>query len=163
MAWLVQETAAEFEVLSMRAERGTWEPLHAVFTAVLIGEHLRHAGAIGTTEVEGDVYAIAWDVMRVSAIESCAVGLNPSTAAGQPRGLLVRHLATTGWPRGVLSCHLTTTGQPRGLFVEGRRIDHLGCSRQRERTACGLAAGSPSGMGPESVQGCGGQEIPARC
>ena len=48
MAWLVKETAAEFEVLSMRAERGTWEPPHAVFATVLICEHLRHTGAIGT-------------------------------------------------------------------------------------------------------------------
>ena len=34
VAWLIQETAAEFEVLSMRAERGTWEPSHAVFATV---------------------------------------------------------------------------------------------------------------------------------
>ena len=38
VAWLVQETAAEFKVLSMRAERGTWEPPHAVFATVLIRE-----------------------------------------------------------------------------------------------------------------------------
>ena len=60
VAWLVQETAAEFKVFSMRAERSTWEPPHAVFATVLLREHLRHAGAIGTAEVEGDVNSITW-------------------------------------------------------------------------------------------------------
>ena len=36
-------------------------------------------------------------------------------------------------------------------------------SESSESTAYGLAAGSLSGMGPESVQGCSDQEIPARC
>ena len=84
MAWLVKETAAEFEVLSMRAQRATWEPPHAVFATVLIREHLRHAGAIGTAKVEGDVDSIRWDVMRAPAIEPGAVDLYHLPATGQP-------------------------------------------------------------------------------
>ena len=53
MARFVQEAPAELKVLSMRAERSTWKPPPAVFSTVLVGEHLRHAGAVGTTEVEG--------------------------------------------------------------------------------------------------------------
>ena len=76
----------------IRAKRGAWEAPPAVFSAVLVGEHLRHTGAIGTTEVEGDLCLIHWDVVRVTAIEPCAIDVYHLTATGQSRGLFVsRH------------------------------------------------------------------------
>ena len=85
----------------MRAERGTWEPPPAFVIAVWIGEHLGHAGAIGPTEVEGDVYAITRDVGAVDLYHF---------TTGQPRGLFALHLTTSGWPRGLFACHMTATG-----------------------------------------------------
>ena len=101
MARFVEETAAELKVLSMRAKRGPWEPPPAISSAVLIGEHLRHTGAVGTTEVEGDMCLIDRDVVRMTAIEPCAIDVYHLTTTGQPRGLFVRHLTTTGQSRGV--------------------------------------------------------------
>ena len=82
VAWLIQETAAEFEVLSMRAERSTWELSHAVFATARFREHLGHAGAIGTAKVEGDMDSITWDVLQVAAIKPRAVGMCHLTATG---------------------------------------------------------------------------------
>ena len=90
MASFVEETAAELKVLSMRAKRGPWEPPPAIFSAVLIGEHLRHTG------VEGDMCLIDRDVVRVTAIEFCAINVYHLTTTGQPRGLFVHHF-TTHW------------------------------------------------------------------
>ena len=81
MARLVQEAAAELEVLRMRAKRGPWEP-PAVFSAVLVGKHLGHTGTVGTTQVEGDLCLVSWYV--------CAVDVYHLTTTGQPRGLSVR-------------------------------------------------------------------------
>ena len=56
------------------------------------------------------MYAITWDVMRVTAIEACAIDVDHLTATGQPRELFACHLTVTGQPRGLFARHLTTTG-----------------------------------------------------
>ena len=85
--------------------------------------------------------SITWDVLRVTAIKPCAVGMRHLTATGQPRGLLIRHLTTTGWPRGVFSCHLTASGQPRGMFIMGHWRESIADGRGKREDSMRTRSG----------------------
>ena len=127
----------------MRAEWGPWKPPFAAFLPVLIGEHLRHAGPVGTTQVEGDMDSVARDVLWVSAVEASAIGMYHLTAAWQPYGLLA-------W--GARLCHKTTSGQPRGLFIGGHGresvLDVCGQGRDCVRAAGSVVGWQGAGVSP---------------
>ena len=74
--------------------------------------------------MEGDVDTIPCDVMRVTAIEPGAVGLDHLTATGQPRGMIAPHSTTSGWPRGVFTRRLVATGQ-HGWYILGHRRESI--------------------------------------
>ena len=95
MARFIEKTAAELKVLSARAERGPWEPPPVISSAVLIGEHLRHTGVVGTTEVESDMCLIDRDAVAVwcrgqrwaAPLQVCRAGVSlvaRADAAWQP-------------------------------------------------------------------------------
>ena len=58
MPSFVEEASAEFNVLSMRPERRTGKHAFREALTIMRGEHLGHAGPIGSPKVEGSCTVI---------------------------------------------------------------------------------------------------------
>ena len=67
MAIIVEQTPAEFEVFSMRAQWGPGQSPPSIISAVLLSsEHLGHAGPVGASKVKSDMSLVGWQAGHVA-------------------------------------------------------------------------------------------------
>ena len=88
VAGLIEQASAEFEVLSVRPHGRQGQAAPAFFCAVLLGEHLGHAGPACSSEAEGDVDVVRRQVMWQATIEARAIDVDHFPMYGRIRDLV---------------------------------------------------------------------------